>query len=183
MARSVRPSVGNKPIPPVAPSEAVVPDWLALARLPSWPGAAGSSTSRPKIRLQSHHRALRIRSAGSRAPEPVLPLAPSRLPPSNDCRTAGRRTVCQGFPPAASPALTARRRPRCRRVVPRGGAAHLRKEQGTARPPPLLTGGVQIGGKGTPPPSLRWGVVESENRIYRESSPPAPANAASMLRS
>jgi len=33
--------------------EAGVIDWLPLARIPSWPGAARSNRTRPKIRLQS----------------------------------------------------------------------------------------------------------------------------------
>jgi len=51
MAEQVGPANG-KPITTVA-FEAVYIDWLPLARIPSWPGAASPNRMRPKIRLQS----------------------------------------------------------------------------------------------------------------------------------
>ena len=51
MAEQVGPASG-KPITTVA-FEAGYIDWLPLARIPSWPGAASPNRKRPKIRLQS----------------------------------------------------------------------------------------------------------------------------------
>src|SRR6185295_5517945 len=51
MAEQVGPA-SKKPTTMVA-FEAGVNDWLTLARIPSWPGAASPNRTRPKIRLQS----------------------------------------------------------------------------------------------------------------------------------
>jgi hypothetical protein len=51
MAEQVGPASG-KPTTTVA-FEAGYIDWLPLARLPSWPGAASLDRKRPKMRLQS----------------------------------------------------------------------------------------------------------------------------------
>lgn len=80
MARSVRPSVGaSRQNPwPYRPLARLAPH----ARFPSWPGALGSSTKRPKIRLQSlpsctsHRHASRRRTAGRGRWYPYDVLAP-----------------------------------------------------------------------------------------------------------
>jgi len=51
MAEQVGPASG-KPTTMVA-FEAGRNDWLPLARIPSWPGAARPNRTRPKIRVQS----------------------------------------------------------------------------------------------------------------------------------
>src|ERR1700753_1425016 len=53
MARSDRTERRGDAVPRLGPWRPLFGDRLPGARIPSWPGAASSSFSRPKIRLQS----------------------------------------------------------------------------------------------------------------------------------
>jgi hypothetical protein len=127
-------------------------DWLPGARFPSWPGAARSSTPRPKIRVQSPNRAPCSLSPSVHNDQASKASFPPPVPLGSPRRTrpyCGTTQGCQGCPSAASPTLTALCRPQCPRVTPTGGAAAA---SGESRGPPALPlgldGGVQIRGGG-----------------------------------
>jgi hypothetical protein len=143
MARSARPALRKSrklTWPPWRPCSGLALQRASsiLARDP-WHHAR-RPTKRPKIRLQSSDRAPQrsfsssfVGAVPSRhcGGSPTHPLGSPRRTTAVPRAVAG----CQGFPSAASPALTARHRPRCSRVVPTGGAAAA---SGKSRGPPAL---------------------------------------------
>jgi hypothetical protein len=152
MVRLVRPASGQAEDPsgPVGPAQRLA---THDARLPSWPGALGSSTKRPKIRMQSLPspavRSLRsqlgIAACGASPPpalsgkEPVAPTPPRSLNPGLAwCPRA------DPLPPSPADGILGLWHRRNRLTAPSSGI----KTRPAERPPPGrsagLTGGVQI---------------------------------------
>jgi len=170
MARSVGPSVGDKPNPSVAPEAVrvigtptrVFHPGPELLTAPHRGRRYGCSLSRraPVRSPSSHHGGDNPRLS------PTHPLgSPHRL--LAYCGTSGS---CKGFPSAASPALTAPRFPQCPRDEPMGGAAASGKSRG---PPPSLSGLTE---------ESRYGGVAGNPQGAPRAGASRPAHESKLVR-